>query len=577
VRSLRPQRRPKTPTRQHHHPPRPRPATARKTATSRQPNKDGDGKPTDKDGDGKPTDKDGDGKPTDKDGDGKPTDKDGDGKPDPDTKGSKGSKDGAKDGAKKPTTPDDDGEGAEVDTDGDGVADAVLSAADDVDIPEGLDMAALAPYIRAAIGEVRGKVIEKVEDKMEVGQAKQMQRLTFALSGFSLAGLLLLFSPLFLRKKYPGKTGVLLKYGALAGLTFFLAVNLFAGIVLILRGAQQQTARYTNPQVAVVDAVFDNLDESADELGDLGHDLVEPTLEQLLAGSDEDPAVLLLGNAKKISNEMQVFKDLARSLDFVIDLLAYLPIVLTLVALVLFILGTKPMLLEIMKMPGRVAAGEEGIAKQVLASSMKRIGREMLATLALIGVLIAVTLVSSSLLSGAVHPAVGLLIEYLCQCIYYVQLAPGASSRIILLSLGGVILFLVLNLGILIASATLFLGKTQKIFQQRFQDGVPLGKHKKFFLWGILALVWAQVFPTLFVYAADPVVDRLLDPPQKGEEIPWTLLLVSGPLAVVVLFLFLAWALRVFKGLGHILKYKPQSVLEEPKRDAPPTDAPAAA
>ena len=89
-----------------------------------------------------------------------------------------------------------------------------------------------------------------------------------------------------------------------------------------------------------------------------------------------------------------------------------------------------------------------------------------------------------AILGKIVKPALDALLGYFSLAVKYLQFVEGASSGSCSSTLFGVILFLVLNLATLILSMSFFLGKSQKIFQARFNDGTPIATHKRFFKWG---------------------------------------------------------------------------------------------
>jgi Na+/proline symporter len=110
----------------------------------------------------------------------------------------------------------------------------------------------------------------------------------------------------------------------------------------------------------------------------------------------------------------------------------------------------------------------------------------------------------------------------------------------------------------------LFLGKVQKIFKRRFHDKVPLGLHKRFWGWGTLALVWAQVLPLIFVAVAESGIDKLIDKLTEGASAeaapPWGAILLSGPAILVFGFIVVFWAARGLAAVKFVMKYKPQDV-----------------
>ncbi|HEU0035384.1 MAG TPA: hypothetical protein VFQ53_32465 [Kofleriaceae bacterium] len=417
-----------------------------------------------------------------------------------------------------------------------------------------------AEKFRQLVATARKVVLEKMSAKIAAKTDKRMRTFSILVFALSLAGLLLLAMPLFLRKKYPGQGALLFKYSALAAVTFFVTVNLFGGVLYGLRTAQSALSSYTNPSVAIATSTFDALDKNADDFLVMGKELFGPTLEQMAGNPDEQPAVLLLENGQKLFKDVKVFfkiKDLLKSVDFVFTIL---PIVLMLVTLILFVLAIKPTLVEIVKLPAVAASGNTAAGRDVVGKSLRRVKGELLATICTVGVLAVITLLSSFILGHIVEPAIRSFLEYFTLSIYYLQFVPDASTATVFLSLLGVILLLVLNLAVLILSMTFFLGKCQKIFQARFNDGTPIAVHRRFFQWGIPAVLFVQLFPLLFVYLAGFVLDKvnamLVGDTLDAEQIPWTKIMLLGPFVLVGMFLVLFWAARGFKGIGFLFKYK---------------------
>ncbi|MDB4958224.1 MAG: hypothetical protein JWO36_5793, partial [Myxococcales bacterium] len=163
-------------------------------------------------------------------------------------------------------------------------------------------------------------------------------------------------------------------------------------------------------------------------------------------------------------------------------------------------------------------------------------------------------------LGQIVKPAIDALLNYFSLAVQYLQFVEGASSGLVFLTLFGVILFLVFNLAALIVSMSFFLGKSQKIFQQKFNDGVPVATHKRFFTWGLPSVLLVQVFPWLFVVIAEKILHeinaRLLDGVTDADKVPWGKIMLAGPVFLVVGFVLLFWAARGMKAIGFLFGYK---------------------
>jgi hypothetical protein len=311
-------------------------------------------------------------------------------------------------------------------------------------------------------------VLAKMEAKMAKKSAVKMAKFSLGIFCFSLLGFGLLLMPLFVKKKYPGKAGVLFKYSALAALTFFVTVNLFGGVLFGMKTAQGALGSSTNPTLAIASGTFDTLYDNADDYLVMGKELFVPTLLAMEGNSEEQPAVLLIENGMKVVQDAKVFMSIAKMFKKLDLVFSILPIILFFVTMILFALAIRPTLTEIIKLPMRAASGELGAGKATTKNAMKRVWGELLATLCTVGVLTVLTFVSAAILGQIVKPALDALLGYFSLAVNYLQFVEGASSGVVFLALFSVVLFLALNLATLILSMSFFLGKCQKIFQARF-------------------------------------------------------------------------------------------------------------
>ena len=403
-------------------------------------------------------------------------------------------------------------------------------------------------------------VLAKMEKKIAYKAAKKMQNFSLLVVGFSALGLLLLFMPLALRKKYPGKGGMLFKYSALASIVFIVTVNLFGGVIYGYRTVQGAVSNQTNPSIAIAAGTFDTLDDNAGYFITMGKELFAPTLDQMKKHPDEQPGALILENGVKVVKDAKVFISIAKLFKKIDFLLAILPIILMGVTLLLFVLALRPTLTEIVKLPATAAAGDAAAGRDVTSRAFKRVFGEMKATVCTIAVLVAITLLSGVILGFVVKPAIMALLDYFALAVSYLQYVEGASSGTVFLTLFGVILFLVLNLASLILSMAFFLGKCQKIFQARFNDGTPIKNHARFFKWGIPSVLLVQLFPLLFILVAEKVLDWLNNSSREGitnaANVPWTKLLLAGPIFLVAGYLVMFWAFRGIKAIRFLFSYK---------------------
>ncbi|MCW5807984.1 MAG: hypothetical protein KIT31_36870 [Deltaproteobacteria bacterium] len=420
-------------------------------------------------------------------------------------------------------------------------------------------------------------VLAKMETKIAKKTAKKMKKFFFIIVGVSLAGFLLLLMPLFLRKKYPGQGGVLFKYSALAAGVFVLTVNVFGGIVYGYKTVQNAVSGMTNPQVALAAGTFDTLDRNAEDYLTTGKELFGPTLDQLRKHPDKPPVVAILENGQRLVKDgTDVFTTvvkLYKSIDFII---AMLPIVLLIVTLILFVLALLPTLKAIVALPAAAASGNSGAGREVLQKAFKRLKGEILATLCTVGFLVVLSLVSGLALSIIVGPALDAFLRYFAMSVNYLLFASG-SSGLVFVAMFGIILFLLLNLLSLMLSMIFFLGKTQKVFQARFCDDIPLSTHSRWFKWGSASVVLVQLFPVGFAFAVAPILklvkDHFIGAELNPLAVSWKGFMLSAPALLVVMFVILFWAARGLKALKFVATYKiPKLGSTEPPPVAQPAE-----
>lgn len=419
-----------------------------------------------------------------------------------------------------------------------------------------VDPAAYAAFLREQVAMRRELVVEKLSERMLDKQDERMGIVSTIFSVVSVLGLGLLLMPLLLRKRYPGQGAVLWKYSALAALIFIVTINLFAGVFAVLRTAQMVAGQATNPQIQLVDATFDVIDEKAEDLAEVGPLLIEPTLMQLDGSSDEPLPVLLLENIQRLQKDLTVFQAVATFFKGISGVFGYVPVVLSLVTVSVFLLGLRQTLTDIVRLPIAAAAGEAGAARRVVGATLRRVGRELIVTLGVMLVLVFVLLLAGLMMAEAIRPAMEAFLAYLMASFIYLQTEQGASTGVVMTSLVGTVLFLLLDLVVVIAGAALFVGKVHKILQRRLHDREPLAAHGRFWKWGLVSLAWALAFPLLYILGAQPAVGQLIEVLTKGDEIPWALLLTSGPLVLVLGFVLLLWAARGLRALAFLAKYK---------------------
>jgi len=241
------------------------------------------------------------------------------------------------------------------------------------------------------------------------------------------------------------------------------------------------------------------------------------------------------------------------------------------VSMVLFGLAIKPTIVEIVKLPMRAAAGGDGVGRGTAKRALGRVFGELKAAACTLVALAVITFISAFTLGEVVGPVLDDLVGYFFFAVLYLVNIEGASSGLVFVGLFGVTLFLVINLATLILSTAFFLGKTQKIFQARFNDGTPIRTHARFFKWGIPALLFVQLFPWIFGIVADHLLEKIYGA-FMGDELAtwsWGKIFMVAPIVLIVGFGILFWAARGVKAIKFLASYKVKPV--PPSRPSAPS------
>ncbi len=415
---------------------------------------------------------------------------------------------------------------------------------------------------RTMVEITRKKVLARLTARIEATAARRVATVSKAIAICAMSGVLLLLLPVFLARRYPGQLGLLFRYSALAALTFMLTVGLFGGVALLHRAGHARLAEHTNPQLALAFGFFDTLDDNAAECVRIGKELYAPTLTQLQGSSDQQPASLLIANGRKLVKDASAFESVASAFDRVNVVVGMVPSLLLVLSMAMFLLAIKPTLVAIVTMPAHAASNQGASGADVFQQSLRRAGGELVATLGSLAVLGVISLLAGAALSRVVEPALATLISYFTIAVMYLRFAEDASSTLVLVMLFSVIVFLVMNLAVILFATTFFLAKVHRIFQLRFGEHVPLSTHRQFWRWGSASLVWALVFPWLYMLAARAGIGlintQIIGATGDAASVNWTALMLAGPLVLIVGFVVALWAGRVFKGLRFLVRYDVQ-------------------
>lgn len=455
-----------------------------------------------------------------------------------------------------------------IDLDGDGVIDPEEEPLT-FDVPDGLAGADFVASFTALVEKMREKIIAKMIYKTTQKQSKTMGLLMMIMLGLTAAGVLILLTPLFLAKKYPGKEKLVWKGALLATFAYISTMLVFTGAVFLLRTAKNETAMLVNPPLAIANASFDAVHDQVAFLTSTpgGEDdvrvLLEPPIAALAAGSEDGMLEAVLDNVSQFKDDFSVFKALANFFKGLGWLFASVSTILVIVAVVMFMLSQKSLLRDILRLPTQVASGDVANFGAAYGAMQRRTGKEVLALVLAILVLLASAFIAGFLLYLALSPAVAALFDYLMANIAYV-LTPGDASRLVVYgSLFGYGLFLGLIVVLIILGNAFFVGKFQKVIQQKFRHGIPAPTYKKFWLWGPLAAIWVQVLPVAILFLTSFILDKMVD--GRGD-ISWETALLVGPLGQLAALPLLFWIFQGFRALKFLLKF--DHLIDSPEKKA---------
>jgi hypothetical protein len=408
--------------------------------------------------------------------------------------------------------------------------------------------------LREKLRQVRDQTHERTVEKIRAKNDARIGTVATVLGCFSLAGLSLLLMPLRLGKRFPGQAGRLLGYAAIAAATFVVSILLFTGVLVGMNAVRGALAEESHPQIVLQDATFEAADEHIDDLAAMPGLLMVP-LESVSEGEQESLAAAMLDNAASFKEDLDALRTVAGAYRSVQGLLGWVGPALTLLAVVLFLVNLRGLLGDILRFPERAMRGEISAAAAV-SQAGKRVGGEMVATLATVGVLVVLTVLTSVATSVVAGPGMSMFVEQLIATLQYVFVDAAPSKAYVYVGLGSILAFIVLALATIVLGSAIYVGKVQKVFRARFCDGVPLGAHKAFFGWRSLGMLWILALPLVTLLGTSLVAGSLVDKGTSGDGFDWFTALVPGPLALVIGFVLLFSVALGLKSLLAIARYK---------------------
>ncbi|MFT7579958.1 MAG: hypothetical protein ACI9MR_001625 [Myxococcota bacterium] len=425
------------------------------------------------------------------------------------------------------------------------------------------EIAGAVEALNVRIEAMRGKVIMAQLVKLEAKAETRFDIIAEVLGWFSMAGLLLLLLPLWLRRRYPGQMKQLFGYSAIAAFTFVAVMLVFSALILTFKGLQSVLAPITNPVLQLTNGAFDALLENVNSLGASASLLLDAPLTALESGTADGVSMALMQNAGSLFEDAETFLNLASALSWVKDILGVLPVLLALIVVLLFLLSLKDVIKALVTLPQQAIDGDS-TAGETIRKVGARLRAEFVVSLLLLLVFAIVTIISAVAMTMTAEPAAEALVGYTMLNTLYLAVEPGASTLLVYASVGSALVFVVLALISSVVASVLFIGKTQKVLLARFVDQVPLKTHARFFKLGSLSLLWALTLPLIFIYGAEMLSETLLNVESEGD-VTWGWLLGSAPLLLVGGFVLVYWGLRGLRAQRFLFKY---SVKPEPEQVA---------
>ncbi len=450
--------------------------------------------------------------------------------------------------------------------------------------------------LRAWITAGKEKVVTKLRDKELTAQSGAFDRVLLILA--VLAGLgvfVILLTPLRLGGRYPDRKPLLWKASGFAALTFVLTLASLGVTLLAMRTVQGTVAvDTTSPKMRIAHAVFDVLgkEHQVELLSDLSKerlDFIKTPLQALVKGTGdpaeqeafvayvalhwatllEEPELAFLAkNATMLKSHAAAFKGAVGYYEKVDWVMGYVPILLALLAVLLYLLPMKETLLSIVSAPARAARGDDPNA---FADAIHTVKGEFKLIVPYLGVMLLFIPVVGVFIALAVEPLVELLLGYFFQTLFYL-LGAEASALVLDLSLGGAMLLLVACIAVFVLAMSQLLGTLRKVLRARFHWGHPLSRYGRFFKLAPLASLAVLAFPVAFAFGIHYVAFDIVEPRIDWENIT-TLAMLGIPVGGLLAFPVLLFATRMTRLMRFVGKYP---VTQDDPTPAPvPADAAA--
>lgn len=374
------------------------------------------------------------------------------------------------------------------------------------------DRDGLIACIREHLATAQTKALDAAAEKTAQKQNKKFRRTFLALVFLTLLSPFLLLSPIVYRKQFPSpdQQRQLRQHSVTATKLGFLAMGMFSGTLLLLRLFQRITASLMNPQAAIVDATFQNLDKLTPDILDLIGAFMTSFITKAQEFANPDILVTFVEALQELAPNVEFFTNVAKRIQSVSEALSNFDGLFTLVAVLIFALAFKDMFLAVIKLPRTaMESGEEDAGKRVALMVVETCKAEAKVIGAFLGVILFVAIVSAIALASAVGPSTEGVIGMLVIAVVYASAVPDAAMTSLGVGIGSTGALLVLHVAMIIVPCALYMSRSQKILRGYFRWGIPLMEHKKFFITGTLIVIGMAFMPAIFMAIMEPVMESL--------------------------------------------------------------------
>jgi len=431
--------------------------------------------------------------------------------------------------------------------------------------------------LKAWLFATRARITAALTKAHEQQRARGLGK--FWVAVFLLAGLgfiVVLLLPLLLAKRYPDRGGAFWRSSALAAVVFVVAVAALAGALTAMRSAQGLVAEQTSPKVKSTHAAFKALQSRSalggfSALSQAGVDFFKHPLvslaEPVVNDEHKDLAAVLPAyfaahwidqlskpqvrrlrqdapSQSSIQGHTAAFASSMRFYKRVDWLLGVLPVILALLAVLLYLAPMRRTLVDIAVGPANASGETSRSTKDVILAEAK-------SAVPFIGCVIVLIPLVGALLSVAVSPLTKTLFANAILSVFYVATS-NASSFTVFAATMSVIVLLLLCVATYVAAVTGVLGTVRRIFYSVEHHGRGLGEFASFWKWGGLSLLLLLLFPLVFAFGVEFAYHQHVGSPTLPVQ---GAALTTVPVVAVLLFPLVFWAARGFKALGFLHRY----------------------